>query len=145
MTPRITKVILDNGDVLELGSVNPITPEDYKDWRLRYNYEKQFEEFEKQILENLDEDTIKDYAKDWLDLIDEDDCDCKDNDCDCDDISEVSDLELIKEVYSRITKQRTADIISADLFFRFTKVLQFADKFEIDRILLEQEQKLKIT
>jgi hypothetical protein len=145
MTPKITKVILDNGDVLELGSVNPITLEDYKDWRLRYNYEKQFQEFEKQILENLDEDTIKDYAKDWLDLIDEDDCDCKDNDCDCDDISEVSDLELIKEVYSRITKQRTADIITADLFFRFTKVLQFADKFEIDRILLEQEQKLKIT
>ena len=145
MKPRIKKIILDNGDILELGSVNSITEEDYKDWRKRWVWEKQFEEFEKQILENLDEDTIKDYAKDWLDLIDEDDCDCKDKDCDCDDISEVSDLELIKEVYSRITKQRTADIITADLFFRFTKVLQFADKFEIDKILLEQEQKLKIT
>lgn len=145
MTPKIVKVIFDNGDILELGNINSITSEDYKDWRKRNIWEKQFEEFEKQILENLDEDTIKDYAKDWLDLIDEDDCDCKDTDCDCDDISEVSDLDLIKEVYSRITKQRTADIITADLFFRFTKVLQFADKFEIDNILLEQEQKLKIT
>jgi hypothetical protein len=145
MKPRITKVIFDNEEVLELGEVAPITPEDYKDWKKRINWERQFEEFEKQILENLDEDTIKDYAKDWLDLKDEDDCDCDDNDCDCDDISEVSDLELIKEVYSRITKQRTADIITADLFFRFTKVLQFADKFEIDKILSEQEQKFKIS
>jgi hypothetical protein len=145
MKPKITKVIFDNEEVLELGEVAPITPEDYKDWKKRINWERQFEEFEKQILENLDEDTIKDYAKDWLDLKDEDDCDCNDNDCDCDDISEVSDLELIKEVYSRITKQRTADIITADLFFRFTKVLQFADKFEIDKILSEQEQKFKIS
>jgi hypothetical protein len=145
MKPKITKVIFDNEEVLELGEVAPITPEDYKDWKKRINWERQFEEFEKQILENLDEDTIKDYAKDWLDLKDEDDCDCDDNDCDCDDISEVSDLELIKEVYSRITKQRTADIITADLFFRFTKVLQFADKFEIEKILLEQEQKFKIS
>lgn len=144
MTPKIVKVILDNEDVLELKNINPITPEDYKDWKKRYDWEKQFEEFEKQILENLDEDTVKDYAKDWLNLIDEDDCDCDDNNCDCDDISEVSDLELIKEVYSRITKQRTADIITADLFFRFIKILQFADKFEIDKLLSQQEQKLKI-
>jgi hypothetical protein len=145
MKPKITKVIFDNEEVLELGEVAPITPEDYKDWKKRINWERQFEQFEKQILGNLDEDIIKDYAKDWLDLKDEDDCDCDDNDCDCDDISEVSDLELIKEVYSRITKQRTADIITADLFFRFTKVLQFADKFEIDKILSEQEQKFKIS
>jgi hypothetical protein len=145
MTPKIIKAILNNGEVLELGEINPISQEDYKDWKLRFKWEKQFESFEHEILEHLDDDFVKDYAKDYLDLIDEDDCDCDDHDCDCDDISEVSDLELIKEVYSRITKQRTADIITADLFFRFTKLLQFADKFEIDRVLLEQEQKLKIS
>jgi hypothetical protein len=145
MTSKIIKITLENGEILELGKVKQITTEDFKDWRLRHNYEKQFEPFESKILGYLDLDTVKDYAKDYCDLIDEDDCDCNDNGCDCDDISEVSDLELIKEVYSRITKQKTADIITADLFFRFTKVLQFADKFEIDKILSEQEQKFKIS
>ena len=145
MIPKIIKVIFDNEDFLELGEVTPISQEDNKNFIKRIEWERQFEKFETQILENLDLDTVKDYAKDYCDLIDEDDCDCNDNGCDCDDISEVSDLELIKEVYSRITKQRTADIITADLFFRFTKVLQFADKFEIDKILSEQEQKFKIS
>jgi len=144
MNPKIIKVIFDNDETLEVGEIIPISQEDYKDWKKRNIWERQFTKFETEILENLDEDSIRDYAKDSLDLIDEDDYDCKNDDCDCDDISEVSDLELIKEVYSRITKQRSADIITTDLFFRFTKVLQFADKFEMDKILLEQEQKLKI-
>jgi hypothetical protein len=144
MNPKIIKAIFDNGDIIELKDFTPITQEDYKDWRKRYDWESQFENFEKQILENLDEDCIKDYAKDFLDLIDEDDCECKDDNCDCDDISEVSDLELINEVFSRIVKQRNTDIITCDLFYRFTKILQCADKFEIEKMLFEQEQKHKI-
>lgn len=37
MKPKITKVIFDNEEVLELGEVAPITPEDYKDWKKRIN------------------------------------------------------------------------------------------------------------
>jgi hypothetical protein len=35
MTPKIIKAILNNGEVLELGEINPISQEDYKDWIVR--------------------------------------------------------------------------------------------------------------
>ena len=40
MKPKIIKVILDNGDVFELGDVNSISPEDYKDYKKRFFLEK---------------------------------------------------------------------------------------------------------
>jgi hypothetical protein len=143
MNPKIIKAILDNGDILELGNVNPITSEDYRDWKKRRVWEKQFEEFEEKILENLLEDNIEKYAKNHLNLIDEDDCDDCD-DCDCDDLSDATNFELISEIHRRMSNQKTIDIVSSDLFLRFSNLLSKADFYEIDSLITQLESKNKI-
>lgn len=145
MNPKIIKAILDNGDVLELINVNPITSDDYKDRRKRRVWEKQFQEIEEKILENLFEDNIENYAKDNLNLIDEDDCeDCDCEDCDCDDLSDATDFKLISEIYRRMSNQKTIDIISSDLFLRFSNLLSKVPFSEIDSIITEIESKNKL-
>lgn len=147
MDKKIIKVVFDDQTELTVGEHKTIEQikAEYtydKDWKVNRHYQRQFQTIERDILWNLDDDTVKDYAKDHLDLVEQDDCDC---DCKEKDISDFEDNEIMAELSSRkILGQTNTNIITIDLFTRFSKVLNFADTQELDKIITELELKYKL-
>ena len=98
MSKNIVKVIFD--DKSELSVDKFISLDDmklkYKDepeWIVKRNYEKQFRNVERDLLHEMNESIIEDFAKDKLEFIHEDDCDCQDEK----DICDFNDSEILSE------------------------------------------------
>jgi hypothetical protein len=144
MDKKIIKVIYDDGtddSVKNLKTIEDIKKDfDYdSDWKINRHYERQFKEFERSVLWNIEEEIVKDYAKDHLDLKDEDE-----NECDCDDkdVSDYEDDELMSELSRRnLLGYANVNIISIDLFTRFSRVITVASNQELETIILELEKK----
>jgi hypothetical protein len=139
---KIIKVIYTDDTFDEVVDVKPFEiREGEKNWQAFNRYEAQFRNLEKSVLRSLDNDIVEDYAKDYLDLIDPDDCEC---DCEDADISDLNDSELIDEISRRYFGGKGLDIVTNLLFERFIKVLAVADKSELDEIIKNQEIKNQI-
>ena len=147
MDKKIVKVIYNDGtdiSVKDLKTIEQIK-KDYnydRDWKYVRHYERQFYTIEKDVLWTLEDDTVTDYAKDHLDLKDEDD-----NDCDCDDkdVQDFEDNELITELSRRkLLGYDSLNIISIDLSTRFSRVITVANNQELETIILELEKKYNL-
>jgi hypothetical protein len=142
MDKRIVKVIYTDDTFEEVVNPQPYkVVEGEERWKAFRRYEAQFRNLEKSVLRSLDNDIVEDYAKDYLDLIDPDDCEC---DCEDADISDLNDSELIDEISRRYFGGKGLDIVTNLLFERFIKVLAVADKSELDEIIKNQEIKNQI-
>jgi len=146
MSKKIVKVVFDDATELLVGEIKTIeeikTSYTYdKDWKVQNHYERQFKKIENSILKTLDNDTVEDYAKDYLDLIEEDDCDkCKEKD-----VSDFEDGELMAEVTSRnLFGYTNVNIITLDLFTRFSRVITVADNQYLEAVISELETKYKL-
>jgi hypothetical protein len=151
MDKKIVKVVYDNGEIKLVEKEKIKSREQIKDalpigekqdWRVNRAYDRQFQELERAVLWELDEDIVKEYAKDHLDLKDEDD-----NDCDCDDkdVSDFEDEELMAELSSRnLFGYTNVNIISIDLFTRFSRVITVGDNNELEIIISELEKKYNL-
>ena len=147
MAKKIIKVIYDDQTedcVKDLKSLEDIKKDfNYdKDWKTYRHYEEQFRDLEKSILWKIEDDTVREYAKDHLDLKDEDD-----NDCDCDetDLSDFDDSELIAELSSRkLLGFTNVSIVSIDLFTRFSRIITFGNNAELESIITDLEKKYNL-
>jgi hypothetical protein len=151
MDKKIIKVVYDNGEEKFIESENFKSREqiqealpigEKQDWRVNRTYDRQFQELERDILWVLDDETVKDYAKDHLDLKDEDE-----NDCDCDDkdVSDFEDDELMAELSRRnLLGYANVNIISIDLFTRFSRIITVAPFQELETIISELEKKYNL-
>ena len=151
MDKKIVKVVYDNGEEILIESEKiksrqqiqdglPIGEK--QDWKVNRAYERQFKEIERDVLWGLDEDMVKDYAKDHLYLKDEDenDCDCHDKD-----VSDFEDDELMAELSRRnLLGYTNVNIISIDLFTRFSRVITVAENQELEVIVSELEKKYNL-
>jgi hypothetical protein len=136
---RIIKVIYEDDTFDEVLNVKPFEiKEGEQRWEAFRRYERQFRDLEKSVLSSIDNDIVEDYAKDYLDLIDLDDCEC---DCEDADVSDLDDSELIDEISRRYFGGKGLDIVTNLLFERFIKVLAVADKAELEAIIKNQEIK----
>lgn len=146
MDKRIVKVIYDNGEEILVGKykskkqiLKDLPIGEKQDWRVNRNYEKQFKEIERKVLWALDDDMVKDYAKDHLYLKDEDE-----NDCDCEetDISDFEDDEILSELANRnYLGYANMNIITINLFERLSRIIGVADNLELENIISELEKK----
>jgi hypothetical protein len=148
MDKNIVKVVYDNGEVKLVEKEKIKSKEQIKDalpigekqdWRVNRNYKKQFQELERAVLWELDDDMVTDYAKDHLDLKDEDE-----NDCDCEEI-DISDFED-DELFSELAKRNhlgygNTNIITINIFERLSRIIGVADNLELEKIISELEQK----
>jgi hypothetical protein len=149
MHNRITKVVYDNGEIKlvekekikskkQIKEALPIGEK--QDWRVNRVYDRQFKELERGVLWGLDEDMVKEYAKDHLYLKEEDE-----NDCDCNDEKDISDFEddeLLAEIAIRNNLgYANVNIVTIDLFDRFTRLVGVADNLELENIIIELEKK----
>lgn len=138
---KITKVILDDGTFREVGEIKPLSyfeekyPEN-NNWFWLRRYENQFNDFEDDIIELLSKDNIEEYAKDYLDLVDENDVEEKD-------ISDFTDAKLLEEIKDRKLNLAT-NIISSSFLDRFENIVGAENVILLDNILTELENKLKI-
>jgi hypothetical protein len=147
MEKKIVKVIYTDGEqdeVKDWKTIEEIKTEfDYDSyWKANRHFERQFYKIEKDILWNLYDDNVSDYAKDQLDLKDEDE-----NDCDCDekDVSDFEDDEIMAELSRRkLFGYTNVNIITVDLFTRFSRLITVADNQELETIILDLEKKYNI-
>jgi hypothetical protein len=135
---RISKVILTDGDVLDVSDIKPVifdrqNPSEY------HAYKRKIKTFQEDILRELDDDVVGQYAKDNFDLIDEDDCDC---DSDDSDISDFDDDILVGEFLCRKLNIKSTDIVTNGLIERFFDVLRYGKRSEIELFISEQESKI---
>jgi len=149
MHKRITKVVYDNGEENCIEANNIKSKEEIlqslpigekQDWRVDRVYDKQFKKLERDVLWALDDEMVKDYAKKHLDLKEEDE-----NDCNCDDEKDISDFEdneLLAEIAIRNNLgYANVNIVTIDLFDRFTRLVGVADNLELENIIIELEKK----
>ena len=148
MDKKIVKVVYDDREIKLVEKEKIKSREQIKDdlptgekqyWRVNRVYDRQFQELERAVLWGLDEDLDKEYAKDHLNLKDEDenDCDCHDKDA-----SDFEDYELMAELSRRnLLGYANMNIISIDLFTRFSRVITGADNQELETIISELEKK----
>jgi hypothetical protein len=148
MDKKIVKVVYDNGEIKLVEKEKIKSKEQIKDalpigekqdWRVNRVYDRQFKELEKAVLWELDEDLVKEYAKDHLDLKDKDE-----NDCDCKkkDISDFEDDELFSELAKRNhLGYGNMNIINTNIFERLSRIIGVADNLELENIISELEKK----
>ena len=140
---RIVKVIYTDDTFDEVVNPKPFEiREGEKHWEAFRRYERQFRDLEKSVLSSIDNDIVEDYAKDYFDLIDPDDCEC---DCDHNDtIEDIDDDIVIREAFCRMVGNDFNDIISQDLMKRFVQVLYASDKPKIEEYIKQKEIELKL-
>jgi hypothetical protein len=103
----------------------------------RRAYERQFKQFERDILSCLNEDTIRDYAEDNFGLIDEDDIEEKG-------IEDFDNYELLEEIKVRNLTYGGNTIVSEQFITRFCKIIEKENAILLDSVLSEFEAKLNI-
>ncbi|GAW90837.1 hypothetical protein FPS14_contig00160-0001 [Flavobacterium psychrophilum] len=99
-------------------------------------YERQFYDFENDIIGFLTESNLEDYAKDHLGLIDEDDVEEKD-------ISDFSDTEILAEIKDR-KLNKGGNIITSNFIERFENIVKSENSILLDNLLSELENKLNL-
>ena len=140
---RIVKIIYANGDEKELGEIIPLEILENDNINERYqkrrSYERQFKDFEENILNDLDLYTIEAYAERNLDLVKEDDVDDKD-------ISDFDDDELLKEAkYRKLSLSLLgSSIITEKFMVRFEKIIEAENALILEKTLTEFESKLNL-
>lgn len=136
---NIIKVIFDDDTELSIKEIKPLEKSDdkHENYRLRNSYNRQFTDFEKEILEEIDEDVIRDYAEWNLDLVSEDDIDEKA-------INDFTDEEILEEINDRKLFGVKTSIVSSDFIERFCKIMSKESEILLDSILSDLESKLKI-
>ena len=140
---RIVKIIYANGDEKELGEIIPLEILENDNINERYqkrrSYEGQFKDFEENILNDLDRDTIEAYAERNLYLVKEDDVDDKD-------ISDFDDDELLKEAkYRKLSLSLLgSSIITEKFMVRFEKIIEAENALILEKTLTEFESKLNL-
>jgi hypothetical protein len=143
MCKNIVKVIFDDNTELTIGEIK--TKEQIKqsndyydtDWKIERAYNRQFNQIERDVLKELNDDNVIDYAIEYLDLIEENDCDCPEEKY----ISDFDDSEILSEAIHRKIIPVKTDIITMSLLDRMLKVLDVADREELNQILEKLEQK----
>ena len=142
MDKKIVRVIFTDGEEESVKGWR--TPEELKKdfnytakQQANRHYERQFKELERTILQNIDEDLVSEYAKDHLDLVDDGECDCDEKD-----IIDFEDNELMNEVSRRkLLGFADVNIVTIDLFERFSRVLGVANVQELEATVSELERK----
>ncbi|GAQ50218.1 hypothetical protein [Flavobacterium psychrophilum] len=138
---KIVKILLDNGTSREVEDIKPLfhfeekSPENSKHLHQRA-YERQFYDFENDIIGFLTESNLEDYAKDHLGLIDEDDVEEKD-------ISDFSDTEILAEIKDR-KLNKGGNIITSNFIERFENIVKSENSILLDNLLSELENKLNL-
>lgn len=142
MDRKIVKIIFTDGEEESVESWR--TPEELKkdfnytakQQAIRH-YERQFKELERAILQNIDENIVSEYAKDYLDLVDDGECDCNETH-----IMDFEDNQLMNEVSRRkLLGFADVNIVTIDLFERFSRVLGVANVQELEVIISDLERK----
>lgn len=138
---RIVKVIYEDGSVKEAKDITPLVISEEKKEQWKYNriYERQFRDFEKQILKDLIQDTVEEYAVDYFDLVDPDEVDNEEKD-----ISDFKDEEIMEEVRDRKLLGGDNSIISEQFITRFSKIIEKENQMLLDSLLTEFENKLNL-
>lgn len=138
---RIVKVIYQDGTEKELKNIIPLViSEDKKEqWKNNTPYKRQFRDFEKQILKDLDQDTIESYAVDYFDLVDSDEVDSEEKD-----ISDFKDEEIMEEVRDRKLLGGDNSIVSEQFIARFSRIMEKENQILLDNVLTDFENKLNI-
>lgn len=142
MKKKIVQVVFNDGEEESVESWR--TPEELKKdfsyatkQEANRHYNRQFKEFEGVILQNIDNDVIKRYAKDYLDFVEDEECDCEETD-----IMDFEDNELMNEVSRRkLLGFADVNIVTIDLFERFSRVLGVANVQELEATVSELERK----
>ena len=142
MSKNIVKVIFDDKSELSVDTFMSLDDmklkyKDKPDWIAKHNYESQFRNLERDLLHEMNDSIIEDYAKDQLYLIDEDDCDCADEK----DICDFEDSEILSEAMHRKIISIKTDIVNMSFFYRTMKVLDVVDHSELNLFLCEMEKK----
>ena len=144
MDKRIIKVIYDDETEISVQDLKTLEQikKDYtydKEWKFIRHYNRQFQTIEKDVLWNLEDDFVKEYAKDHLALKNEDD-----NDCDCEDktIFDFEDNDLVSELVRRnFFGYDSLNIVSIDLFTRFSRIMTVVSSQELESVITELENK----
>ena len=138
---RIVKVIYQDGTEKELQNIIPLViSEDKKEqWKNDRPYKRQFHDFEKQILKDLDQDIIETYAVDYFDLVDPDEVDNEEKD-----ISDFKDEEIMEEVRGRKLLGGDNSIVSEQFIARFSRIMEKENQILLDNVLTDFENKLNI-
>ena len=136
---RIIKVIYQDGSELEPKNITPLEISDDKQqqWRNQVRYNRQFRSFEEDILDDLDEDIVEDYAKNRFHLVEEDDVEEKN-------INDFSDDEIMDEVRARKLLGSNNSIIYEQFITRFSKIMEKESQILLDNLLTEFETKLTL-
>jgi hypothetical protein len=138
---KIVKILLDDGTSREVGEINPLShfeekhPENNK-WYLQRCYERQFNNFEDDIIEFLNESNVEEYAKDHLNLVEEDDVEEKD-------ISDFTDSEILEEMKDR-KLNKGGNIITSSFIERFENIVKAENSILLDELLSQLETKLNL-
>jgi hypothetical protein len=137
---QIVKVIYDDGtEMIPAREIKPRreAKEGENQWRANREYQNQFIRFEDQILENLNQDNLEEYAAGNFDLISEDDVEKTT-------IDDFDDNEIMQEVRDRKLLGGINTIISESFITRFSKIMEKENQILLDNVLTEFEKKLNI-
>lgn len=143
MKNQIVKVIYLNGEEKEFKSeIKPLaeTTKETPKWKARYEYLRQFKEFEETILKSLNNDTVKSYAEWTFDLVEDHEDDDEDDEKG---IDEFSDSELLEELKCR-KLHINHSILTEDFLPRFLKIIEKENSILLDNLLTEFEKKLNL-
>ena len=140
---KIVKIIYANGNEKEVGKIIPLeileNDNNNERYQKRRSYERQFKDFEENILNDLDPDAIEAYAEWNLNLVKEDDVVDKD-------ISDFDDDELLKEAkYRKLSLSLLgSSIITEKFMVRFEKIIEAENALILEKTLTEFESKLNL-
>ena len=138
---KIVKIIYNDGTHDEIVNIPKLdiegVDESMEIYKRERAYERQFEEFEKTILENINQYVIENYAKWNFDLVSEDDVESTD-------IEDFSDEDILQELADRKILGGNTNIINQDFLFRFSKIIDKENNILLESILNDFEKKLKL-
>ena len=138
---KIVKIIYNDGTHDEIVNIPKLdiegVDESMEIYKRERAYERQFEEFEKTILENINQYVIENYAKWNFDLVSEDDVESTD-------IEDFSDKDILQELADRKILGGNTNIINKDFLFRFSKIIDKENNILLESFLNDFEKKLKL-
>jgi len=138
---KIVKIIYNDGTEDKIVNILKLDIEGIDEsieiYKRKRAYERQFKEFEKIILENINQDVIENYAEWNFDLINEDEIE-KTN------IDDFSDKDILEELAARKILGGKTNIINQDFLFRFSKIIDKENNILLEDILNDFEKKLKL-
>ena len=138
---KIVKIIYNDGTEDKIVNILKLDIEGVEEsmeiYKRERAYERQFEEFEKTILENINQHVIENYAEWNFDLVSEDDVESTD-------IEDFSDKDILQELAARKILGGNTNIINQDFLFRFSKIIDKENNILLESILNDFEKKLKL-